>query len=93
MARLWGRAGVCRTPRRAFNVIVCEDRAVVEMTARRAVSGDGGSDIRGLRSGLLAEDRLPEQDAAFRNATGAARDPGAIIRDQPTNQIVRTVIN
>ncbi|MBB5659468.1 hypothetical protein [Brevundimonas halotolerans] len=70
----------------SFNVIVYnEERSVAEMTAESAVSADGWSDVRVLRSGMVAEDRLHERNSVFRDAATAARAMGwAIIRYRPT---------
>ncbi|CAN7188037.1 hypothetical protein [Brevundimonas sp. LjRoot202] len=86
MATLWIVQVSAESDGRAFNVIVRDDdRSVAEMTAQSAVSSDGWTDVRVLRSGLIAEDRLSERDAVFQGAAAAARDLGwAIIRYRPT---------
>ena len=87
MPTLWIVQVSAENEGRAFNVIVCDDdRSVAEMTAQSAVSADGWSDVRVLRSGRVAEDRLPERGVIFQDAVAAARDLGwAMIRYQPTN--------
>ena len=87
MAPLWIVQVAAENGARAFNVIVQDDdRTVAEQTAAAAVSADGWDDVRLVRSGLVAEDRLPDRDPVFQNAAAAARELGwAIIRYRPTN--------
>jgi len=86
MAALWIVLLTAEGGGRAFNVLVCDEhRSVAEMTAQSAVSADGWSDVRLVRSGLVAEDRLPERDVIFREAAATARALGwAMIRYRPT---------
>ena len=87
MAQLWIVQLSAENGERAFNVIVHEDaRATAEMIAETAVATDGWTDVRVLRSGHVAADRLPERDPVFQNAAVSALELGwSIIRYIPTN--------